>query len=102
VANGIRRRLLNDGTLDTGCSLKAFRRELFLRLPYFDHMHRYLPALVKREGGHLAFVPVTHRRRRSGKSKYGVFDRLWVSLTDVFGVMWLQRRCRRPESLSEL
>lgn len=101
-ANRARGVLLNDKTADTGCSLKAFPRELFLSLPYFDHMHRFLPALVQREGFVVEFVDVRHRPRLHGRSKYGVFDRLWVSISDIFGVMWLQRRCRLPSERREL
>ncbi|MGF1456901.1 MAG: glycosyltransferase family 2 protein [Alphaproteobacteria bacterium] len=96
IANAVRSRLLNDGAVDTGCGLKAFYKDSFLRLPYFDHMHRYIPALMRREGFVVEFVNVNHRPRTHGCSKYGVLDRLWVSLSDVFGVMWLNRRCRRP------
>ncbi len=102
VANAVRRALLNDGTLDTGCGLKAFCRTSYLRLPYFDHMHRYFPALMRREGYQVGFVKVNHRPRLHGRSKYGVFDRLWVSFSDLMGVMWLNRRCRRPGHRQEL
>jgi dolichol-phosphate mannosyltransferase len=100
LANGVRRRLLGDGTPDTGCGLKLFRRDLFLELPYFDHMHRFLPALVQRAGGRTVSVPVNHRPRSRGVSNYGVLDRLWVGISDLFGVMWLQRRARLPELLA--
>jgi dolichol-phosphate mannosyltransferase len=96
IANAVRRRMLRDDTPDTGCGLKLFRRELFLDLPYFDHMHRFLPALVLREGGIVRSVPVNHRPRERGVSKYGVLDRLWVGITDLVGVMWLRRRASRP------
>ena len=96
VANGVRSRLLGDRTPDTGCGLKLFPRELYLRLPYFDHMHRFLPALVQREGFEVRTVPVHHRPRASGRSKYGLSNRLWVGIIDLVGVMWLQRRMRRP------
>ncbi len=102
MANSVRSKLLNDGTMDTGCGLKAFYREAFLRLPYFDHMHRYFPALMKREGFTVGFVDVHHRPRLHGRSKYGVFDRLLVSISDIFGVMWLNRRARRPGARREL
>jgi dolichol-phosphate mannosyltransferase len=92
IANGVRRRLLHDDTLDTGCGLKVFRRELFLRLPWFDHMHRFLPALARREGAAVVSQDVRHRPRTRGKSKYGVHNRLWVGIVDLIGVMWLQRR----------
>lgn len=99
LGNGVRARLLHDATPDTGCGLKLFRRETFLRLPAFDHMHRFLPALVQRDGGTVIHVDVNHRRRRSGRSKYGfgIGSRLWVGITDLAGVMWLQRRRLRPE-----
>lgn len=96
LANGIRQRLLHDGVTDTGCGLKLFRREAFLRLPYFDHMHRYLPALIRRDGGAIETVLVNHRPRTRGASNYGFFDRLWVGISDLVGVMWLMRRCKRP------
>jgi dolichol-phosphate mannosyltransferase len=96
IANGVRRRLLRDDTPDTGCGLKLFRRDLFLDLPYFDHMHRFLPALVLRAGGNVRSVPVNHRSRQRGASKYGVFDRLGVGITDLLGVLWLRRRGSRP------
>jgi dolichol-phosphate mannosyltransferase len=94
VANAFRARMLGDGTPDTGCGLKMFERDLFLRLPHFDHMHRFLPALVLREGGRVISVPVHHRPRLRGQSHYGVWNRLWVGLVDVLGVMWLRRRIR--------
>lgn len=97
VANGVRSRLLGDATPDTGCGLKLFRRERFLELPYFDHMHRFLPALVLRSGGAVASVEVNHRPRTRGQSKYGLHNRLWVGIVDLFGVMWLKRRSRIPE-----
>lgn len=97
VANRARARLLGDATPDTGCGLKVFRREAFLELPHFDHMHRYLPALFLRAGGHVVSVPVGHRPRLRGRSNYGVWDRLWVGLFDLVGVYWLQQRWRRPE-----
>ena len=96
IANAVRRRLLHDDTPDTGCGLKLFPRALFLDLPYFDHMHRFLPALVLREGGIVRSVPVNHRPRERGTSKYGVFDRLGVGIADLAGVMWLRRRHARP------
>jgi dolichol-phosphate mannosyltransferase len=97
VANGVRGRVLRDRTPDTGCGLKVFPREVFLRLPYFDHMHRFLPALVQRHGGAVESVVVTHRARTRGRSKYGLFDRLWVGIVDLFGVGWLIARSRIPE-----
>jgi dolichol-phosphate mannosyltransferase len=92
VANAVRSRLLKDGTPDTGCGLKLFSRDLFLTLPAFDHMHRFLPALAQREGVRVISLPVQHRARQIGESKYGVQNRLWVGLVDMVGVMWLQRR----------
>jgi len=101
-ANRIRRKLLNDQANDTGCGLKAFRREAFLRLPYFDHIHRYLPALMLREGYEIAFEPVNHRHRETGASKYTNWGRLKASLTDLLGVMWLNTRARNPEGVDEV
>lgn len=97
IANGVRSRMLRDATPDTGCGLKLFPRALFLELPWFDHMHRFLPALVIRAGGRVVSVPVHHRARERGQSKYGVHNRLWVGIVDLFGVMWLLRRGRVPE-----
>ena len=102
IGNGVRKRLLNDTANDTGCGLKAFRREAFLRLPYFDHIHRYLPALMLREGYLTAFRPVNHRHRESGVSKYTNLGRLWASLSDLFGVVWLQARARNPGGVDEV
>ena len=101
IATRVRRRLLRDGTPDTGCGLKLFRRSLFLDLPYFDHMHRFLPALVLREGGIVWSIRVNHRARREGVSKYGVFDRLGDGVIDLFGVIWLKRRAAPPHLLEE-
>jgi dolichol-phosphate mannosyltransferase len=92
---------LDDGAVDTGCGLKAFRREVFLRLPYFDHMHRYLPALVLREGYGTAFQPVGHRPRLSGHSKYTNLGRLLAALPDLCGVLWLRGRARHAGPLGE-
>lgn len=92
IANRVRRTLLGDGTPDTGCGLKVFTRAAFLAMPRFDHMHRFLPALMLRAGGTVVSVPVNHRHRTRGQTKYGVFDRLWVGIFDLTGVMWLQRR----------
>jgi glycosyltransferase involved in cell wall biosynthesis len=102
VANAVRNSILQDGTRDTGCGLKAFRREAFLRLPYFDHIHRYLPALMRREGFEIAFRPVNHRHRQTGASKYTNLGRLWASLSDLFGVVWLQSRARNPGAVDEV
>ncbi|HEY5210648.1 MAG TPA: glycosyltransferase family 2 protein [Stellaceae bacterium] len=95
IANGVRRRALGDETPDTGCGLKLFPRALYLDLPFFDHQHRFLPALVLREGGRVISVPVNHRPRERGTSNYGTLDRLWVGIADLVGVMWLKRRAGR-------
>ena len=92
IGNGLRQRLLRDGAVDTGCGLKAFRRDAFLELPYFDHIHRYLIALIRRDGWEVAFVPVGHRPRRAGQSKYTNLGRLMVGVHDLLGVRWLMRR----------
>jgi dolichol-phosphate mannosyltransferase len=92
IANGVRQALLKDATPDTGCGLKIVNRETFMRLPRFNHMHRFLPALVQRSGGAVVAVEVSHRPRLHGRSKYGINNRLWVGIVDLFGVMWLQRR----------
>ncbi|CAK0738947.1 hypothetical protein CCP3SC1_1100003 [Gammaproteobacteria bacterium] len=97
VANTVRGRLLKDYTPDTGCGLKVFSRTVFLELPYFDHMHRFLPALFLRAGGRVQSVPVNHRPRTRGASKYGLNNRLWVGIVDLFGVRWLQARARIAE-----
>jgi len=94
IANRVRAGLLGDDTPDTGCGLKAFGRDAFLRLPAFDHMHRFLPALMVRGGGRVVSVPVNHRPRDRGRSKYGTLDRLAVGIFDLFGVLWLKRRAR--------
>jgi dolichol-phosphate mannosyltransferase len=100
LANGIRSAVLKDGTRDTGCGLKAFRRDLFLSLPYFDGLHRFLPALVRREGFDVGYVEVVDRLRRHGTSNYGFWDRLWIGVVDLFGVWWLIRRKKRvPRSV---
>lgn len=92
LANSVRNAVLHDGIEDTGCGIKAFYRDDFLNLPAFDHMHRFLPALVQRSGGRVHCVPVNHRPRLHGKSKYGVRNRLWVGITDLLGMIWLQKR----------
>lgn len=94
-ANAIRSRLLRDDTPDTGCGIKLFEREAFLELPYFDHMHRYLPALMQRAGWRTVSVPVNHRQRTSGVSKYNNFNRALVGIRDLRGVAWLIARNRR-------
>ena len=102
IANAVRSAVLRDGTRDTGCGLKAFPREVFLSLPYFDGLHRFLPALVKREGCAIGYVDVVDRPRGAGVSNYGLFDRLWVGILDLAGVWWLIRRKKRvPEILED-
>ncbi len=98
VANGVRQRLLHDRSPDTGSGLKLFRRDAFLELPYFDHMHRFIPALIQRGGGGMLTAPVNHRPRAHGTSKYGLHNRLWTGIVDLLGVMWLQRRFVAPEA----
>ncbi len=97
IANSVRGRLLKDGTPDTGCGLKLFRRAAFLEVPHFDHLHRFLPALFIRSGGHVVSVPVRHHPRTHGASHYGTWDRLRVGIVDLFGVAWLQRRWNQPQ-----
>ncbi|WP_426142821.1 glycosyltransferase family 2 protein [Pseudomonas sp. DWP3-1-2] len=102
-ANGLRSRLLKDATPDTGCGLKLIEREAFLRLPYFDHMHRFIPALIQRHNGRMLIHPVNHRHRQAGVSKYGNLDRALVGILDLFGVWWLIRRTRlhgQPQELN--
>ncbi|HSC08730.1 MAG TPA: glycosyltransferase family 2 protein [Steroidobacteraceae bacterium] len=101
IANSVRGTLLGDQTPDTGCGLKVFRREVYLALPYFDHMHRFLPALIQRQGGRVLSVPVNHRSRTRGRSKYGIRNRLWAGIVDLIGVAWLLRRERRPSAVLE-
>ena len=101
VANAVRGAVLRDGTRDTGCGLKAFYRDAFLRLPYFDGLHRFLPALVKREGYGIGYVDVVDRPRAHGISNYGLWDRLWVGILDLAGVWWLIRRRKRIPEISE-
>jgi glycosyltransferase involved in cell wall biosynthesis len=101
-ANGLRGAILKDGTEDSGCGLKALRRDLFLLLPYFDGWHRYLPALVIREGYEVAHIDVVDRKRRHGVSKYGIVDRGLVGILDLFGVWWLRRRRKRLPEVTEM
>src|SRR4029077_15692572 len=89
IANGVRGAILKDGTRDSGCGLKAFRRDAFLALPYFDGLHRFLPALFRRDGHTIGYVDVIDRPRHAGQSNYGMWDRLWVGIRDLFGVRWL-------------
>jgi dolichol-phosphate mannosyltransferase len=102
IANGVRGAVLRDGTRDTGCGLKAFRRDPFLALPYFDGLHRFLPALVRREGYTIGYLDVVDRPRRAGVSNYGLWDRLWVGILDLMGVWWLIRRKRRVPQVTEV
>jgi dolichol-phosphate mannosyltransferase len=102
LANSIRSAILKDGTRDTGCGLKAFRREVFLMMPYFDGLHRFLPALMRREGYEIAYVDVIDRPRHSGVSNYGFFDRLWIGILDLFGVWWLIRRKKPTPDATEV
>jgi dolichol-phosphate mannosyltransferase len=101
VANVARSTVLRDGTRDTGCGLKAFRRDIFLRLPYFDGLHRFLPALVRRDGYDVAYVDVVDRPRAYGVSNYGMWDRLWIGILDLAGVWWLIRRRKKIPEISE-
>ena len=102
IANTVRNAILHDGTRDTGCGLKAFRREVFLALPYFDGLHRFLPALVRREGYDIVYVDVVDRPRHSGVSNYGFFDRLWIGIMDLAGVWWLIRRKKPTPVVTEV
>jgi len=101
-ANRLRGAILKDGTADSGCGLKAVHRDIFLRLPYFDGWHRYLPALVIREGYDVAHLDVVDRKRRHGASKYGILDRGLVGILDLFGVWWLRRRIKRIPEVTEI
>lgn len=101
IANAVRGGLLGDATPDTGCGLKVFPRDMYLAFPGFDHMHRFLPALTIRAGGRVVSVQVNHRPRERGQSKYGLFNRLWVGIVDLFGVMWLNRRPNRVAIAAE-
>jgi len=96
IANRVRGLVLGDGTPDSACGLKAFARETFMRLPRFDHMHRFMPALVRRQGRRVLSVEITQRERTGGRSKYGIHNRLWVGIVDLLGVWWLTRRALRP------
>ncbi len=92
IANKVRAWLLGDNTPDTGCGLKVYPKHTFKALPYFDHMHRFMPALIKRLGGNIVIEEVNHRERMAGDSNYTMFNRLWVGIVDILGVAWLQRR----------
>jgi glycosyltransferase involved in cell wall biosynthesis len=102
IANGVRAAVLRDDTRDTGCGLKAFRRDVYLALPYFDALHRFTPALVKREGYDVGYVEVVDRPRAHGKSHYGMWNRLWIGILDLAGVFWLIRRRRRVPEVTEV
>jgi dolichol-phosphate mannosyltransferase len=102
IANGVRSAVLRDGTRDTGCGLKAFRRDVFLSLPYFDALHRFTPALIRREGLSIKYVNVLDRPRGHGRSHYGMWGRLWIGIVDLAGVFWLIRRRRRVPEVSEV
>jgi dolichol-phosphate mannosyltransferase len=102
IANKVRNAILKDGTRDTGCGMKAFRRDVFLSMPYFDGLHRFLPALVRREGFDIVYVDVIDRPRHSGVSNYGFFDRLWIGIMDLAGVWWLIRRKRSTPVATEV
>jgi len=102
IANGVRGAILRDGTRDSGCGLKVFRRDAFLALPYFDALHRFLPALFRRDGYTIAYVDVIDRPRHAGKSNYGLWDRLWVGILDLAGVWWLIRRRKTVPQVSEV
>jgi dolichol-phosphate mannosyltransferase len=102
IANGVRSAVLRDGTRDTGCGLKAFRRDVFLSLPYFDALHRFTPALIRREGLAIEYVSVLDRPRGHGRSHYGMWGRLWIGIVDLAGVFWLIRRRRRVPEVSEV
>lgn len=95
-ANAVRQSILHDATPDTGCGLKLFLRDKFLALPYFDHIHRFLPALIRMAGGHVISVKVNHRPRNFGTSKYGTLDRALVGIVDLLGVVWLKKRHSLP------
>lgn len=102
IANSIRRAALKDNAIDSGSGVKVFKRDAFLRLPYFDHMHRFMAALMLREGYAVEFLPVNHRQRNAGRSKYTNLGRLAANMTDLWGVMWLRSRARLPEGTDEL
>jgi len=102
IANAVRAAVLRDGTRDTGCGLKAFRRDVFVSLPYFDALHRFLPALVRREGFEVGYVDVVDRPRLHGASNYGLWNRLWVGILDLAGVWWLIRRKKRVPQYEEV
>ena len=102
IANAVRQKLLNDGAVDSGCGIKIVRKEVFDTLPYFDHMHRYMAALVKQAGFETQFIEVHHRPRETGQSKYTNIGRLVAALTDLIGVIWLGTRRKNPEGVKEV
>jgi glycosyltransferase involved in cell wall biosynthesis len=102
LANGFRRRALHDTAIDSGCGIKAFRREAFLALPYFDHQHRFMTTLMLREGYEVGFAPVNHRPRLHGHSKYTNLQRMFAGITDILGVRWLQARTKPDPEPTEL
>lgn len=102
IANGVRAFILRDETRDTGCGLKAMRRDVYLRLPYFDALHRFTPALIRREGLQIRYVDVVDRPRLHGRSHYGMWGRLWIGIADLAGVFWLIRRRRRVPEVTEV
>ena len=102
IANSIRRAALNDNAVDSGSGVKVFKRDAFLRLPYFDHMHRFMAALMLREGYAVEFLEVNHRQRSAGRSKYTNLGRLAANMTDLWGVMWLRSRARLPGGADEI
>lgn len=102
LANGFRRRALHDTAIDSGCGIKAFRREAFLALPYFDHQHRFMTTLMLREGYEVGFAPVNHRPRLHGRSKYTNLQRMFAGITDILGVRWLQARTKPDPEPTEL
>ena len=101
IANAVRKKMLKDDTPDTGCGLKLFSRQTYLSLPFFDHMHRFLPALFLTMGARIESVEVNHRPRHKGKTHYGIKNRLAVGIVDLFGVMWLRRRIKNPVAMEE-
>ena len=101
LANGIRGWMLDDNTPDTGCGLKVFNRDAYLAIPFFDHLHRFLPAMMLNGGGKVISVEVNHRERHGGSSHYGFFDRLWIGIFDLMGVIWLKSRTTHPVVIEE-
>jgi dolichol-phosphate mannosyltransferase len=101
IANGVRAAILKDGVRDTGCGLKLFRREDFLDLPFFNHLHRFIPVLMRAKGVNIVLVDVAHRPRTLGTSKYGVWNRVWVGIADMFGVRWIVGRMKPPVGVRE-